>query len=464
MDDEAGRAAKVSALRRYHESTKHSPLSVARSAHRLDWSNKPLAFKIYTTLERIPVPDDLARLCRLSNGVLRWRRGPLGERYGFRAAPCTGALYHVELYLATAERPDLAAGLYHYGAHDHRLRRLRQGDVRASLLRASGDFAPLASAPLVLVLTSTFWRNAWKYRERAYRHTFWDSGAVLANLLALGADGHEPVSVVMGFVDAEVDRFVGADGERESAVALVAIGSGAAAPEAAPRLDELALPTEPLSPREVRYPGIEEARRASALDSADDVAAWRTWAKAISDAMPAPIAGRALEDIIRARRSTRDFSDGAIPREQLERIIAAAVAPIPGDVFGAELIEPFLIVNQVQGLAPGAYRADLTPIRHGDLRSAAGELALGQELGASAAADLYFLSDLDTVLERYGERGYRAAQMAGGVAGGRVELAATAMDLAATGLTFFDDEVTRFFEPASTGRQVMYLVAIGLRP
>lgn len=44
-----------------------------------------------------------------------------------------------------------------------------------------------------------------------------------------------------------------------------------------------------------------------------------------------------------------------------------------------------------------------------------------------------------------------------------MELAATAMGLAATGLTFFDDEVTRVFEPASEGRQVMYLAAIGRR-
>ena len=395
--------------------------------------------------------------------MLRWPRRPLGERYGFRAAPCTGALYHVELYLATAERPDLPAGLYHYGAHDHRLRRIRHGDVRAALRRAAGDFAPLASAPLVVVLTSTFWRNAWKYRERAYRHAFWDSGAVLANILALGADSREAVSVVAGFVDAEVDHLVGADGERETAVALVAFGSGATAPAAAPPLDELALPIEPLSPREVVYPSIVEAHRRSAFGSPDDVAAWRARAQAVSDAMPAPIAGRHIEDIIRARRSTRDFSKGPIAREQLERILEAAVAPIPGDAFG-EVIEPFLIVNAVQGLARGAYSADLAPIREGDLRRAAGELALGQELGASAAADLYFLSDLDTVLERYGERGYRVAQMAGGIAGGRVELTATAMDLAATGLTFFDDEVTRFFEPASAGRQVMYLAAVGLRP
>jgi hypothetical protein len=33
--------------------------------------------------------------------------------------------------------------------------------------------------------------------------------------------------------------------------------------------------------------------------------------------------------------------------------------------------------------------------------------------------------------------------------------------LAPSGLTFFDDGVTAFFEPASAGRQVMYLAAVG---
>lgn len=451
------------ALRNYHEQTKHSPSSLAQSAHRLDWSNKPLPFKIYTSLEGTLLPDDLARLCRYSNGVLRWRRGPSGERYGFRAAPCTGALYHVELYLAAAERSDLAAGLYHYGAHDHRLRALRGGDVRGALLGASGGFAPLASAPLIVVLTSTFWRNAWKYRERAYRHAYWDSGVILANLLALLGERAGPASIVMGFADDVVNRLVGADGTREAAVALVAIGSGATPPLETPPLEELTLPTEPLSPREVRYRGIEEAHRASSLGSADDVVAWRARAGAISDTPVAPPAAPAIEEVIRRRRSTRRLSYGSIARAQLVRAIAVACAPIPGDAFGANLVEPFVIVNAVDGMVRGTYGPGLKPIREGDFRRAAGELALGQELGASAAANVYFLSQLEAVLERFGERGYRVAQLAGGIAGGRLELAATAMGLGATGLTFFDDEVTSFFEPAAVGRQVMYLAATGER-
>lgn len=477
------------ALRRYHGATKHSRRSVATSRHWLDWSNKPLPFKVYTTLEPIAPPEDLGRLCLYSNGVLRWRRHPSGEDIGFRAAACTGALYHIEIYLATAERSDLPAGLYHYSAHDHALRRLRSGDMRGALLDATGGYGPVAAAPLLIALTSTFWRNAWKYQARAYRHAFWDSGVILANLLGLTVASGDLTSIVMGFDDDAVNRLVGVDGVREAAVALVAVGDGAVAPPNTGPLDEIEFPTAPLSPREVRYPELEDAHRSSSLANGDAVAAWR--AKAISGqagsatgardvggsvpprgaspsgagaaSPPRPSSDRPIEDVIRARRSAREFAERPIIRSQLVAALEAAMAPITGDAFGTALIDPFVIANAVEGLERGVYRGDLAPMRTGDFHHAAAELALGQPLGAEAAVNVYFLSELDAVLERLGERGYRAAQMAGAIAGGRLELAATAAGLGATGLTFFDDEVTQFFEPAAEGRQVMYLAALGDR-
>jgi len=462
MEDPMGTA--TSALRRYHEATKHSLASVRSSVHTLDWANKPLAFKIYTGLDAIPPPEDIGRLCLYTNGVLRWRRSPDSQVYGFRAGACTGALYHIELYLATAERPDLPAGLYHYGAHDHALRLLRTGDVRGALLEASGGFEPLVAAPLVLVLTSTFWRNSWKYQARAYRHTYWDSGVILANLLALAAADRSPTSVVLGFADDEVHRLLGVDGELEAAVALVALGDGAPVPSARLSLPELDLSTMPLSARRVRYPEIEEAHRASSLPSGEAVAAWRESTQTSPMAVPQPLFDSPVAKVIRARRSARHFGRAAITRGQLESVLAAARRPIPGDSVSPDLVEPFLIVNAVEGLEPGAYGPTAQLIKAGDYRHRAGELDLGQVLGAEAAANIYFMSDLDAVLDRLGERGYGVAQMAGGIAGGRVELSATAGGFGATGLTFFDDEVTQFFEPEAKGRQVMFLAALGHLP
>ena len=66
------------------------------------------------------------------------------------------------------------------------LRRLREGDFRARLA-ASAAAPAIAGLPLCLVLTGIPWRTTWKYRERGYRHLFWDAGAIVANLLAVAA-------------------------------------------------------------------------------------------------------------------------------------------------------------------------------------------------------------------------------------------------------------------------------------
>ncbi len=456
--------AHVNDLRRYHEATKHSYASVRSSLNYLDWANKPLAFKVFTGLDGIPPPDDIGRLCLLSNGVLRWRRYPGGELYGFRAAPCTGALYHVELYLATAQRPDLPAGLYHYGAHDHALRRLRGHDVRGALAEAAGGFGAIAHAPVVFILTSTFWRNSWKYRARAYRHAYWDAGTILANLLVVAATVRLTTAVVMGFADGEVSRLLGVDGEREAAVALVAVGDSALPPLPPSSLPPLDLPTMPLSLRQVRYPEIEEAHRASSFASGAAAAAWSHGIDGAHPGLAGALFMSPVDEVIRARRSTRKFGRGSIGRKQLEAMLAAAEQPVPGDSFSTRLVQPFLVVNAVADLEPGAYGPGLRLIRAGDYRREAGALALDQPIGGDAAANIYFLSDLDSELARLGDRGYRVAQMAGGIAGGRVELTAVAEGLGATGLTFFDDDVTGFFEPASGGRQVMYLAAVGRPP
>ena len=64
------------------------------------------------------------------------------------------------------------AGVYHYAAHDHTLRQLRKGDFRGALVAATGHEPSISHAPVVMAITSTFWRNAWRYKARAYRHAF----------------------------------------------------------------------------------------------------------------------------------------------------------------------------------------------------------------------------------------------------------------------------------------------------
>jgi SagB-type dehydrogenase family enzyme len=125
-----------------------------------------------------------------------------------------------------------------------------------------------------------------------------------------------------------------------------------------------------------------------------------------------------------------------------------------------------LIVHAVSDIPAGAYvfrpqEEALEQLAAGDFRYQAGALALGQELASDASVNVYFLCDLPLILERYGNRGYRAAQLEAGILAGRMYLAAYAQGFGATGLTFFDDDVIDFFSPHAAEKSVMFLLALG---
>jgi nitroreductase len=240
-------------------------------------------------------------------------------------------------------------------------------------------------------------------------------------------------------------------------------------------LPQLGLATLPLSREAIDYPLVREAHAASALATATAVRAWRAagatpaptseaHAEVILESLPATAVPEPIEAVIARRGSTRRFPREAIALDHLATILHLSTRPIPLDVVAPVGIH--VLVNAVDGIAPGAYRCGpdgrtLELLRAGDVRDTAGHLDLGQDLAADAAVNLYWLADLDAVFARLGDRGYRAVQLAAAIGGGRAYLAAYALGLGATGLTFFDDEVTRFLAPSSPGMGVMFLVAIG---
>src|SRR5467141_3769042 len=287
----------------YHDATKHSYASIRANTHFMDWSNQPFPFKIYPTLEPMRLPAEMhqtgvaalsaiaesvpavtsaapdleavAQLLYLSAGITRKRSYPAGEFY-FRAAACTGALYEVELYLVCGDLTNLEAGVYHFAPAEFGLRRLRAGDYRRVLLEATAGEPGIANAPLTIVCTCTYWRNAWKYQDRTYRHFGWDNGTLLANLLAVGTALGLPAKVVCGFVDDTVNALLDVDPRREVAFSLVPLGHVSAVPQQPPtRVSPLGFETVPLSRHEIDYPLMREMHAASSLHSSAEVAAWR---------------------------------------------------------------------------------------------------------------------------------------------------------------------------------------------
>ncbi|MFQ6012903.1 MAG: SagB/ThcOx family dehydrogenase [Thermoplasmata archaeon] len=490
----------IEAARGYHEETKHSPAGIRSALHQLDWANKPALFKRYKDLPYYPLPTDfappamatlrtissagegatldlvtLAQILYFAAGITKEAQGPDGSTHHFRAAACAGALYPIEVYVACRALDGLPPGVYHLAPRELALTQLRAGDFRSPLAEATGEGG--GASPATVVLTAIFWRSAWKYKARSYRYCFWDSGTILANLLAAATSAGLSARLVTGFVDTEVDRLLGLDGDREGSLCLVPLGpleERPAAPRDAPVLD---LATPPLSREEVDYPQIRRMHRASYLDSPGSVRAWRGALRrgaATAGERTYPLSvreteGRPLGEVILGRGSTRHFRRTPIALEELSSILYYATQGWEADFLegpDTRLVDLYLLANEVEGLPGGSYyfagsRGHLELLREGEFRPWAGFLGLEQALPADASAVVFFLADLQRVLGRFGNRGYRIAQLEAGILGGRMYLAAYALGLGATGLTFYDDEIVDFFSPHAAGKDAIFMVALG---
>ncbi len=237
---------------------------------------------IFTTVvasedEVIPDLKDLARILFYSAGITRRKTYPVGEIL-FRAASCTGALYEIELYLVCGDLPDLKAGIYRTSIPgDFALRRLREGDYRSALAQATALEPSVASAPVTIICSAIYWRNAWKYQARTYRHFGWDNGTLLGNLLAVTAALNVPSRVVMRFVDHVANRLLDLDSEREVVFSIVPLGRAATPPPAlSARIASLNLPVYPYSHKEIDYPAMRVIHGASSLLDEEEVRAWRS--------------------------------------------------------------------------------------------------------------------------------------------------------------------------------------------
>ena len=411
--------------------------------------------------------EALAQLVHYSAGLIRRSTLRTAGEVHYRAAASAGALYPIELYVVCGDLPGLPAGIYHYAPASNSLTLLREGDYRGNLAAATAHHPAVANAPATIVCTCVFWRSAWKYRERGYRYCYWDNGTILANMSATAnALGH-PAGIVAGFVDAEVDALLGLESTSEASFCLVPVGTGADAPLSVSPLDAVdggVLGVE----RRTEYPETAALHSGSVLADSAEVAKWRdsaTGSDSCRDAAEWPDSAP-LGATIAHRGSTRRFAREDMPAGRLEALLAASASPVHAD-YGGGLIDTYLIVNAAEGIAPGTYYYStegqrLELLAEGEFREEAGHLCFEQALGADASAVAYFMADLDAILSRFGNRGYRLAQLEAGVIGGRMYLASHALGMGATGMTFFDDAVTAFFSPHAAGKSLMFLVGLGI--
>jgi SagB-type dehydrogenase family enzyme len=423
----------------YHEATKHTVERLRRSPHTLDWDNMPDPFRRYDGAPVLDLPPDgphfLSNLFFHACAISASKVSPTGMRYALRVNPSSGNLHPTEFHFATRGLSGWPDGVFHY-----------RPDAHVAEQRATGA---LFDAPLTVLLTTIAWREAWKYRSRAYRYCLLDLGHAWQALVSAAGWLGCPARARFRFADqAMAERFRLPQDEWPMLV-LEIFGQDLAVDDRAaqPLVWTPGTPNS-LSTETIEYALIHEIHRTTSLehDDPEEVPLTLPSVSALSDAD--------LPRIVRQRRSALDFEGGSrtISLTQLEALLACA---------GDDFITLYVYVHRVEGLAAGVY-SHHELLRAGDQRLAAAGLSLGQDLAANACVTFSMVADLKRALAVHGMRGYRLAHFQAGTLGQRLYLASEAMGLRSTGIgAFYDDRVHDFLGLTPDQGQVVYHFATG---
>jgi len=487
---------RVPALEYLHEESSYSRAGILRSVGVAP--PRPLEVKAYPGAARVALPApraragvtfgtlhttsaqdvpvvtqapslaEVAELCHYAAGVTR-RNAAAGLL--LRASASSGALYPVDLYVGARKVRGLEPGAYYYEPHEHAL--VRVSGPFESLPEALVEPNAAREAPLAFVGAVTFDRTVVKYNVRSFRYVALDTGHVVANLSLVASALGFGCRLETVFDDERLARVLSLDPEKEGAL-LVAVCDRPPAPPAddrtrvLPALEPTTLPA--------RADEVELTRLSYRLTS------FRLSAKpprrapvppparsTIDGIAAAPVEPSRLDlfETIAQRRSFREFSDTPVRFSDLSGVLRDATRSLP-PLRGSRLVELYLLVKNVDGLAPGAYRFDperaiLEPRARGDHSSAIQSAALSQEvLGRAQVVLAWTLARGAGTID--GVRDYRVANLEAGLGGELAYLSATARGLGLCGVgAFYDAEVDALLEHGPSRPRTLYLQGLGSR-
>ncbi len=155
-------------------------------------------------------PQDL-ELEQISQLV--WAAQGVTDRRGFRAAPSAGALYPLEVYVATKK------GVFQYIPSEHKLVKKKKSDLRSELAAASWGQGFVREAPVSIIICAIYERVTSRYGERGVRYTDIEVGHAAQNVhleavalglasVPLGAFNDNAVSALLGLSEDERPLYI----------------------------------------------------------------------------------------------------------------------------------------------------------------------------------------------------------------------------------------------------------------
>lgn len=508
----------------YHNQTKHSFHQSSRSLGYMDWPNQPLPYRLYRGAPLIKLPlsahdpenphlnlfcrtntqpqeysiETLAKLIELSLGLSSWKQAG-NSRWALRMNPSSGNLHPTESYWILPATEKSGPGLYHYNPLLHTLQQLQAypADIVEMLDQSR------APSEWFVALSSIFWRESWKYGERAFRYCQLDTGHALASLsLAANLLGWQ-LTLQHSISDQDLEKLLGFDHipwlpmEKDEVQCLCKIQftGNTTSNEDTSKLSALPI-TSPL--------GIPEPLSANhhPWDIIDTIAdATRKPTISIT-----PVEARAnhslslvqsqwsAAEIIRNRRSGTDFNpEDSMMSIEIFYSILAATLPLSGnppfDLWSYPAsVNLLLFVHRIKELEPGLYFLLRTQEDHdtiaehfhdtfswnpasghlplycltsGNFKSKAAELSCGQDIAGDGSFSLGMLCNFSESLQASTYR-YRQLYWEAGMIGQVLYLQAEAYGFRGTGIgCFFDDPVHEFAGIFDYTYQSIYHFTIG---
>ncbi|KAF9617156.1 hypothetical protein IFM89_034307 [Coptis chinensis] len=215
---------------KYHNQTKHSFNNYARGPHGLDWANQPNPFRRYISSPLLPLqhqkqdpssisysslflsppspqPLSLATLSHFlyhSLSLSAWKSTGLST-WSLRVNPSSGNLHPTETYIISPPINSLSDSPFvaHYAPKHHSL------ELRAKIPLGVLDFFPKGS--FLVGLSSIFWREAWKYGERAFRYCNHDVGHAIGAVAIAATELGWDVKVLDGLGYSDLEKLMGLD-------------------------------------------------------------------------------------------------------------------------------------------------------------------------------------------------------------------------------------------------------------
>ncbi|MGR3301995.1 MAG: SagB/ThcOx family dehydrogenase [Candidatus Scalindua sp.] len=392
----------------YHERTKHLPNRPASSSGYLDWANEPNPFRSYEGANTLKLPfantnqganysdlferknnkfqafslKNIALLLELSMGLSTWKSYS-GTLWALRINPSSGNLHPTEthLVLPPLQENNNSGGIFHYNPLLHVLESRAEFDEQfwqkiREYFNQDGFF---------IGLTSIYWRESWKYGERAFRYCNHDIGHAMAclsfsaNLLGwkmtyLSSLSNKDMEIILGFQKTRWKEF-----EKEEPDLLLFVHKSTESllhkkipPDIITSFESIQFKGEPnqLSKEHVDWYVIDEVSSATDKPATDE----ETYLYKDHEYFENEIPSMKAESVIRQRRSAQAY-DGktAITKKDFFAILDKTIprshsAPFdlePGEIF----VHLIIFVHRVVDLDSGLYflirnEKDLTDIKH----------------------------------------------------------------------------------------------------